>query len=384
MSIFDSSGDGHNSEETPEQKAARAAKEAQDEQSYQTGGDYSQDAAAKARAERERLQREAIDKFNDPNNPNRYQDQLSALKAQRSYIGPGATDYGGRGGVEYYKQQAIAGGKENDAAQAANQAAMESSWSNLRNDRGPQAVENDVLSGRAANTRYSQMQALGLSRDAAMGKAPSEADFQTRIGMNDNMAQMSGQMGSARGLSALGGSQGTGAAALGQSSGNLAMAGGLARSKEIGDAIGMYGTQAGQVRGQDLSRLQQNSQNAMFNAKNNDDWKLGNAGLLAQQGQLGNAQAGTDMAWMGERQRGTDKQFEYDQRMAAIEAGADADAVGAAIAKNREDKENKRQLVNGGVTAGLTAIGSLGGPAGAAGGAAAGSAFSSSNKNWDW
>ncbi len=301
------------------------------------------------------------------------------------FINAPSADWGGPGGVDYYAGQAAAGGRENDAAQAANQGAMESSWSNLRNDRGPQAVENNVLAGRSANTRDQQIQALGLSRDAAMGKAPSEADFQTRIGMNDNMAQMSGQMGSARGLSALGGAQGTGAAALGQSSGNLAMAGGLARSKEIGDAIGMYGTQAGQVRTQDQSRLQQNTQNSMFNAKNNDDWKLGNANLLGQQGQLGNAQAGTDLAWMGEQQRGKDKQFQYDQEMAAEAAGADADAAGARIAKNREDKENKRQLINGGITAGLTIGGTaLGGPAGGAAGGFAAKAAASGTKDWDW
>jgi hypothetical protein len=165
----------------------------------------------------------------------------------------------------------------------------------------------------------------------------------------------------------------------------MAMTGGMARSKEIGDAIGMYGTQAGTVRDQDISRLQQNNQNGMFNAKLNDDWKLGNANLLAQQAQLGNAQQGTDLAWMGEQYRGMDKQFQYDQEMAALAAGADADAVGARIARKRESAENKRQMINGGVTAGLTAAGAaLGGPAGGALGAAAGGAAAGASKDWDW
>jgi hypothetical protein len=175
-----------------------------------------------------------------------------------------------------------------------------------------------------------------------------------------------------------------GSSAVGQAAGNLGMQGGMARSKEIADAIGMYGSQAGDVRDQDLSRLGQNTQNATFNAKANDDWKMGNAGLLGQQAQLGNAQAGTDLAWMGEQQRGADKQFQYDQEMAAMEAGADADKVGAALAANREAKENKRQMINGGVTAGLTAAGSVAGPLGGAAGAAAGNAFAGATKDWDW
>lgn len=318
-----------------------------------------------------------------------YQTALTGAGNDERMVVPGAGEYGGDAGspgagVKFYKDQAIAGGKTNDAAQAANESAMKSSWANMTADR-PGPGESAGLSQNATNTRFQQTQALDLSRAAAEGRAPSEADYQTRIGMNDAMAANSSAQGSARGLGALSGAQAQGAAATGQSMGNLSVQGGLARSKEIGDAIGMYGTQAGTVRDQDLSRLGINSKNAMFNAKANDDWKLGNANLLASQGQLGNTQAGTDLAWAGEAQRGTDKQFQYDQEMAAVQAGADADKVGAAIAANRESKENRRQLVNGGISAGLTAGGgAIGGPIGAAAGQGAGAAWSSATKDWDW
>lgn len=302
------------------------------------------------------------------------------------YVNPGSADYGGySGATDFYREQAEAGGHENDAAQAANEAAMGRSLGNMTGDRGNIYNENFGLNKQQQATRAQQIEALNLSRDAAMGRAPSEAAFQTRLGMNDVMARQSGAMGSARNLSALGGAQAIGSSMVGQSAGDLAMQGGLARSKEISDAIGMYGTQAGTVRDQDQARLGQNNQNAIFNAKANDAWKMGNGELLGKQGQLGVGYGGMDQEWMTEADRGTNKQFENDQRMAAKEAGADADAVGAALAKNREDKENRRQLANGAVTTGLTAVGTaFGGPAGGAAGAAGGAGFGQASKDWDW
>lgn len=299
------------------------------------------------------------------------------------YRNPGSADYGGNGGVDFYRNAGIEGGHRNDAAQAANSEALKNSLANMQDPRGQVAHENPFLASREAATRGQQMNALNLSRDAAMGKAPSEAAFQTTLGMNDIMGAQAGQVGTARGLAGLSGAQMQGGAMAGQSAGNLAMTGGLARSKEIGDAIGMYGSQAGAVGGQDVQRLGQNTQNGMFNAKLNDDWKLGNANLAQQQGRLGVSQGATDLAWMGEQTKGADKQFEYDQRMAASEAGADADKVAAKIAGNREDKENKRQLVNGGITAGLTVAGTVaGGPVGGALGGAAGQQVAGATKDW--
>lgn len=301
----------------------------------------------------------------------------------RMFINPGAADYGGDGGVEYYRQRGIEGGQRNDQAQKTNSDALGRSVGNIYANRGEQATENQELAFREGKARSQQIDALGLSRDAAAGLAPSAAQGQTTLGMNDVMSQQSGTMGSARGLAGLSGAQTIGGSMAGQSAGNLAMQGGMNRSKEIGSAIGMYGTQAGDVRGQDLQRLAQNTQNSTFNAKLNDDWKMGNANLAASQGRLGLAQGATDLAWMGEQTKGADKQFQYDQEMAAMEAGADADAVGARLAKNREQRENTRSTVNGAVGVGATAVGSFfGGPAGGAGGAAAGSAFAAGTKDW--
>jgi hypothetical protein len=298
-----------------------------------------------------------------------------------TFINPGAADFGGRGGVEYYKGQALEGERSNDGAQAANSAAMANSLGNMRQDRG-QLKENHSLSTREAALRQQQMGSLDLNRQAALGNAPSEAAFQTRIGMNDLGGQQAGAMGSARGLAGLGAAQSMGGAAAGSSASNLAMAGGLARSKEIGDAMGMYGSQAGDMAQQDLGRLATSNKLANTSADQNDSWKLGNAELAAQQGQLGVNQGANDLAWTGESQRGAMKQFEYDQRMAAIEAGHDADTVAQRLASNRESKENTRQLVNGGISAGLGAVGSLAGPVGTAGGAAAGQAIGSATKDW--
>lgn len=302
-----------------------------------------------------------------------------------NYYGPGAADYGGRGGVEEYRQRGIAGGQRNDAEQQRNSGALAGSLTNMQGDRGQVYTEDKTLAGRAASTRDQQMSALELSRGAAMGQAPSEAAFQTRLGMNDVMATQAGAMGGARGLAGLSGAQTQGGANASASAGNLGMAGGLARSKEIADAIGMYGTQAGTVREQDLDRLKQNSQNSQFNANLNDQWKLGNAQLAANQGRLGVSQGQTDLGWMGEQTKGADKQFQYDQEMAATAAGQDADQMGARLAANRESREHTRGLVNGAVTAGLTGVGAaFGGPIGGAAGAAAGQAFGAATSDWDW
>ncbi len=308
--------------------------------------------------------------------------RAGAHKDHGLYKMPGSADYGGKGGVDLYRNQALSHMGDNDPQQASNESAMAASLKNMTTDRGPQVQEDPRLAGRADATRRNQLDALDLNRQAAMGNAPSEAAYQTQIGMNDVMSNQAGAMGSARGLSAMGGAQGIGAQAAGQSASNLAMSGGMARSKEIGDALGMYGSMAGQVRGQDFNRLGISDQNGLANVRRNDDWKIGNANLLAGQGKLGINQGATDLAWRGEAMKPADKQFQYDQEIAAITAGADADAAGASIASAREDKENTRNIVNGAGTAALTAVGSMAGPAGSAGGAAAGGMLGSATKRY--
>ncbi len=354
-------------------------------------GYSSEEAAAKKVADADAYQKykEAMAKFdykgaaealgNSNSNPTH---DAAARGGGNAYQGPGAADFGGyTNGVDIYKKEAMGHMADNDVEQAANAAAMRASGRNI-SKTGAQSTENTADSQQAIRTRAQQLSSLEQNRQAAMGNAPSEAAFQTGIGMNDNMASQAGAMGGARGLAGLSGAQTGGNQAMGQASGNLAMTGGMARSKEIGDALGMYGSAAGGVRDQDFKRLGISDQNNMFNAKASDDWKLGNAGLLANQSKLGAAMDARDDSWFASGMEPEDIQFQYDQEMAAEMAGANADEAGARIARNRESTNSARGMVNGGITAGLTAVGSLAGPVGSAAGAGAGGMFSSATKKY--
>jgi len=301
-----------------------------------------------------------------------------------SYENPGAADYGGGPDMAaWYGQQAHGHLADNDAQQASNSSALANSLKNMKGaDARPGSVENQLLAQREAMTRGQEIGALNLDRQAAMGHAPSAARYQTQIGMNDLMGQRAGAVGGAHNAAALAGAQISTGTGLGSAAGNLAMTGGLARSKEIGDAIGAYGGLAGQVRGQDLTRLDTSNQNNKFNAGLNEDWKLGNAGLAAAQAGLGVAQGNTDMGWQAAAMAPKDKQFQYDQEMAAQQAGANSDAAGTAYAKDKDERANTQAIVGGMVQAGLTGIGSLAGPAGAAAGGMAGSAINSATKRY--
>ncbi len=301
------------------------------------------------------------------------------------YENPGAADYGGHpGGVEQYRDAALWGAKGNDAEQAGNTAALQRSIANMKGaeSRGPMAIENQLLAKREQITRGEQLGALGLARDAAMGNAPSEAAYQTRIGQNDALGQHLGALGGARNAASLGGAQTMGTNQVGAASGNVGMAGGLARSKEISDAVGMYGGLAGQVRGQDLTRLGVSNQNSRFNQTLNDEWKIGNANNAIAQGRLGVAQSGLDSGWYDEAMKPAETQFRYDQEMAAEQAGANIDDAANKYEKSKDKRQNTQQVV-GGVTSGaLTAVGSLGGPAGAAAGGMAGTAINSATSRY--
>ena len=299
------------------------------------------------------------------------------------YQNPGSANAGGGPGMAaWYKDEARGHMGDNDAQQSLNDQALKGSIANMTGNRGPQSTEDRVLDRRANDTREQQLRALAGQRDAAQGGAPSAAGFQTRQGMNDIMGSRAGAVGGARGLAGLTGAQMGSADQAGGMASNVASAGGMGRSKEIGDAIGMYGSNAGAMRGQDIQRLGMSDQNSKFNAQNDIGWKLGNANLAAQQGQLGVAQQGTDNAWMAASMEPEAKQFSFDQQMAASANNADADTAAASIAKSRESSDHARALVGGGITAGLGAVGSLAGPIGTAGGLAAGQAINEGTKDW--
>ncbi len=286
---------------------------------------------------------------------------------------PGAADVGGAAGMgELYRQAALDQMSNNDHEQASNDAAMNNSLANMRSNRGTVVPEDATFVAREAAARAQQGQALDLDRNAAEGNAPSAANYQTQIGMNDIMSGQAGAAGSARGLNALNGVQGAGAQTAGLSAGNLSMSGGMARSKEMGDALGMYGSTAGDMRSGDLNRMGQNYQNVGFNADLNDAWKIGNANLAAKQGMLGVQMGQTDQDAYTASMHPASKQLEYDQEINALKAGADAGSAGAAIARGRDENERNKSLVKGGIAAGAAAVGSLGGPAGTAAGGVVG------------
>lgn len=298
-----------------------------------------------------------------------------------TYINPGSADVGGYvGGGKDIHDVYEAESHGNDAQQASNKGALGQSLANMTGDREV-LQENATLAGREADSRLQQGRALDVQRDAALGNAPSEAAYQTQIGMNDIAAGQGGAMGAARGLSALGGVQGVGAQTAGLAAGNLAMQGGMGRSGEIGKAIGMYGSSAGDMRSGDLGRVNQTNQMALTGQKLNDDWKLGNAGLAAKQGQLGIAQGQMDDAYYNAGNEPAMRQLGYDQEMNAIQAGANLDSASMKRAGANAEADRNRQLAGGAAAAGLTAIGSFGGPLGtAAGGAVGGMANSYINK----
>jgi len=295
---------------------------------------------------------------------------------------PGSADVGGApNGASLLQSLASQGMASNDRAQAANENAMGTSLGGMLNGRG-NVYENGRLSANEAYDRKQQLGVLDLNRQAALGQAPSAAGYQTKMAMNGLLGQNAAAMGSARGLSGLNGAQTMGSGMAGQQASDIAAQGGMARSKEIADAMGMYGSMAGNVRAQDLGRLQLNQQNAMTNAGLNNAYRVNSANLLASQGQLGNAQASTDQAWMDEWQKPIDQQFGYDQEMAAMEAGADADATAAQIAAKRESAAHTRKLVQGGTTVALTGIGTVaGGPVGGAIGAGAAQGINSATED---
>ncbi len=303
----------------------------------------------------------------------------NSVENKSTYHSPGAADIGGyAGGAKDISDTYKYGSHTNDAAQARNSAALGDSIKNMTERRGDVSPENATLLAREAAGRAEQGRSLDLQRDAALGNAPSAAAYKTQMDMNNVAGAQAGALGSARGLSALGGGQTMGAAGAGQAGTDVAMMGGMGRSKEVGDAIGMYGSSAGDMRSGDLNRLAQSSKNAIGNMNLNDAWQVGNANLGVKQGNLGVAQGQMDDAWYQGSIEPYMKQLENNQSMNAIEAGAGLDAAAAIRAKANARRDANRDLAKGAVTAGLTAGGTMiGGPAGGAVGGMGGSYLNS-------
>lgn len=294
------------------------------------------------------------------------------------YDNPPAADVGGyAGGAKDIHDYFRKGEESNDLAQEGNNEAMGLSLGRMREDRAPIA-ENAQLVGREASARQQQLGAVDMSRQAAMGQAPSAADAQTSMALNDSMQGQAGAAGAARGLGALNGVQTGGAAGVGMQGTQTSIGGGMNRSREVNDAMGTYGGLSGDLRSGDLGRVNQTNQNALAGQSINDNWKLGNAGLAASQGGLGVSMRQTDDNYFGASQEPAQRQLGYDQEMNSIAAGQSTQEAAARRAKSQESAAHGRQLAGGAIAAGLTIGGTaFGGPVGGAAGAAGGGMINS-------
>lgn len=277
-----------------------------------------------------------------------------------NFNNPGSADFGGfNGGADWYSQDAKSHMGDNAGLVNSNNSALSQSLANMRGNRGPVAGENVDLNLREDASRNEQGQALDLMGQAAAGNAPSEAAIQTRGAMGGLMGTRASTMGGARGLSSLTGAQG--GSSMGQAAGTLAAQGGQGRSQEIGQALGAYGGMAGQARGQDLNRLNQNSQNSMFNSNLNDAWKVGNANLAAAQGGLGNSLSGTNADWYKQSMLPTETQFAHDQQAQGWQAGANVDQASLQREAARQNNDLANSATEGLVGSTIGIVGSVAG-----------------------
>ncbi len=280
---------------------------------------------------------------------------------QGVYTSPGSVEYDPEG---QFAAIPLQDSHLNDVSQARTQGAMNFGLGEMTRNRGEMATENGRLAGREAQSRGDQGAALDMSMRAAMGQAPSEAASKTTQGLNGLMGSYAAAQGGARGLSALTGA-GLGGSAIGAGAGNVAAQGAFGRSQEIGQAMGEYGGLAGAARGQDLSRLAQNSQNSNFNADLNDAWKLGQGKLAVEAGKVGNAMDLMDQRRYGASMEPAKIQFGADTAMAGIQQGANTDRASINYAKSTSEDEDDERVGKsiGGAGAGLAGS-MVGGPAG--------------------
>lgn len=263
-------------------------------------------------------------------------------------IGEGLKDYSNAGKNNFNSQPYTPneinwGGHAGDAGNIAQRgfsgmggSMSNADWANgqAQRDRGAMATENPELSQRETDSRYGdQAGALQLSREAAMGQAPSEAAMQMQLGLNQAAANQSSLAGSARGSAALATAQGN---AAGQTAGlqNQAyLQGGALRAQEMANARGQYGQLSSQVRDQDLQRLGQGNQMSQYNAGLNDQYKLG-------MGQLGNQYGQQGLGWYQAAQNPYNQQAQMDLTREGMAADSynQANAVNAGVSQANADQ----------------------------------------------
>lgn len=341
-------------------------------------GDYSKAAAD----ERQRREHEMFKKKVDQYGLDSDQAQAQLTGMGRTYINPGAADYGGAADMaDWYKQNAREHMGDNAGARESAQRGLDAAYAGMKGGAS-QAQENYYLSNKEAGVRGQQLEVLNLQGAAARGNAPSVAAAQTKLGQQDVLSNHFSQAGGTRTLGGMTGAQVGGAASAGRAAGDIGFQGGMARGQEIAGELGQYGKTSGQVAGQDLTRLGTSNQMGQFNASQGNDWQLGNANLAAGYGGLMNQQDSLGQRWFAESMKPGDIQFGLDQEAAGWQAGQSAEQAALALEQARDRKNFMGSVAGGIAQAGLTAIGSLAGPAGTALGGMAGSAIGAATRKY--
>ncbi len=217
-----------------------------------------------------------------------------------------------------------------------------------KDERGAQAWENQELSDREAMARgWDQQGALDLSREAAMGQAPSEAAFMMQQGLDQGMAGQTSLAGSARGAAGIAMAQGNAAANVANMQGQAFTEAGRLRAQEMAQARGLYGGLAGQMREQDLQRLGMGNQMSQYNASLNDQYRLGMMGSAAQYGQVGQGWYNGGMAPYN-TVAGLQSQYEANKQGAVLQQ----DEMAAAQDQAATDRQDGwvRSGIQGGAT----------------------------------
>ena len=220
--------------------------------------------------------------------------------------------------------------------------------------------------------------AMGLSRDAALGLAPSRAEILSRTNMDRAAAAQQSLAASARGPAGLAMAQQNAAAATADAQSRMAADAYAGRAGEMADARNAYGQQAaqygnqaaqygasaGNMRSGDLSAQQQEAAQQQYNASMRATQQSDNAkNQLAYEGMRGgvygqnmqgsqNKSAQTNSNYWGEDSRSTQiqenrKNRDSSEKMGYVNAAGNA----AGVVSDERVKENVRPLTAGDVAA---------------------------------
>ncbi len=166
---------------------------------------------------------------------------------------------------------------------------MGDQWANMSAPGTDYGVANGYM-GRSDQSRDSQLDSLGLMRNAAYGNAPSQAQIMMAQGNDQAMANQQAMAAGARGPAAM-------AMAQQQAMGNQSAMStnnmnnmGAMRAQEMAAARGAYGQMGTTMRQGDLASQQQAAQQAQYLS----DMQMRQR-QLAQSGQLGFNQLGNNV-----------------------------------------------------------------------------------------